>query len=57
MDVPSEIAARLYDRRSDHPSFLSRWLIRLGYRAEPSDVEIIISRYQQELDALESNQR
>lgn len=25
--------------------------------AEPSDVEIIISRYQQELDALEPNQR
>ena len=28
-----------------------RWLDRLGYRADPSDVDIIVSRYAQERDA------
>jgi len=49
-EIPPAIVQRL-SARSDPPGVLSRWLTRLGYRAEPSDVEIIVSRYRQEQDA------
>jgi hypothetical protein len=51
--IPEPIAERLHRRRGAQESngAVVRWLDRLGYRAEPSDVDIIVSRYAQERDA------